>query len=170
MAALGAFAPGNYSMTYDTGDVGIIAGDGEMLRLRTEEKPVKGTVPFGDTKIDGIYRGLNGLLLVTFKEWTTPVKKAIFPWYSGGLDGRIGTIGQLGSSVAKQVVLTAESGSPAYTVGPRVVTIPLCKLAPENDINILFGPAERDIPVIFELLPYKDGSNFYRLFSVTEPS
>lgn len=164
---LGTFAPGNYAMTYDGTSVGIMEGEGIILRYRTHEKPIVGSVPYGDTKIDGIYRGLNALLLVTFREWNTPVKKAIWPWYSGGFDGRVGLRGQLGSAIAKQIVLTAETNSPAASNGPVTLTAPVAKLAPENDLNILFGPSTRDIPVLFELLPYIDGSSVERVFALT---
>lgn len=168
---LGTFAPGNYAMTYNGSSVGIIQGDGQMLRYRTHERPIGGpskpTVPYADTKIDGIYRGLNGLLLVTFAEWNSVVKAAIWPWYTGGFDGRVGLRGQLASVIAQQIVLTAETNSPAASNGPATLTAARAKLAPENDINILFGPAERDIPVLFELLPYIDGSSIERIFSLT---
>jgi hypothetical protein len=166
---LGIFAPGEYVMTYDSVAVGLVTSGGQNLRWRFKEKAIQDTNRFGDTKIDGIYRGVNALLAVTFKEWKPAVRAAIWPWSaSGTFDGTLGVIGRLASDVAKVITLTPTAGTPAATAGPTLFTANLAKIAPENDINLLFGPDERDIPVIFELLPY-DSSGTIRLFSITQP-
>lgn len=165
--ALGTFAPGEYQMTYAGANVGLITSGGEHLRYRVAKKKINDTATYGDTLIDGIYRGMESVqLMVTFKEWNTPVKNAIYPYGANGFDGTLGIIGRLDSDLSQQIVLSAVAGTPAATNGPLTFTAAKAILSNANDIDILFGPDERDIPVLFDLMLYDD-SGTKRFFKLT---
>jgi hypothetical protein len=168
--ALGTFRPGEYQMTYAGVNVGLITSGGEHLRFRPKKKKIDDTATYGDTLIDGIYRGLECRLQVTFKEWIAPVKQAIYPYSAagapGGFDGTLGVIGRLDSDLAQQIVLTAVSGTPAALNGPATLTAAKAILSDANDIDMLFGPDETDLPVLFDLLLYDDAGT-KRVFKLT---
>lgn len=163
--ALGTFTPGYYAMTHNGNSVGLVTSGGQNLRYRPSIKKINNTSLYGDTLIDGIYRGLSGVqLLVTFKEWTSTIRALLWPW-STNL-GEQGQIGQLATAMAKAIVLTAQTASPAYVNGPVTFTASMALLAPENDVSILFGPDERDIPVLFDLYLY-DNTGTKVFFTLT---
>ena len=169
--ALGNFRPGEYSMTYAGANVGLTTSGGEHLRYRVAKKKINDTATYAQTLIDGIYRGFDHVqLMVTFKEWNTPVKQAIWPYSSagapGGFDGTLGIIGRLDSDLAQTIVLSAVAGTPAATNGPITLTAAKAILSDANDIDILFGPDETDVPVIFDLMLYDD-SGVKRFFKLT---
>lgn len=164
---LGTFAPGEYTMTYGGAPVGMVTSGGQHLRYRVAKKKIKDTSTYGDTLIDGIYRGMEAVqLMVTFKEWLTNVQKAIWPYGTAPLDGTLGTIGRLDSNLAQPIVLTAVAGTPAATNGPLTFTANLAILSDANDVDILFGPDERDVPVLFDLMLY-DSGGVKRFFAIT---
>lgn len=163
--ALGTFTPGHYAMTHNGNACGLVTSGGQSLRFRPSIKKINNTSLYGDTLIDGIYRGMSGVqLLVTFKEWTAAIRALLWPW-STNL-GEQGLIGQLSSELAKPIVLTAQALSPAAVNGPATLTAALALLAPENDVSILFGPDERDVPVLFDCYLYDD-SGTKRFFKLT---
>lgn len=164
--ALGTFRPGPYTATLNSVALGIMSGDGAKLKFRPGRIPINNTSAYGDTLIDGIYRGVASCqLLVTFKEWNAAVQAAIWPWPSTPAhDGTIGVIGALQSAQAKVLVLTAVASTPAAANSPGTIfTAGLALLAPENDVEVLFGPVETDVPVLFDLFLYDD-SGTKRLF------
>jgi hypothetical protein len=166
--ALGTFRPGHYAMTHDGDAVGLVTSGGQNLRWRPSKKKIQDTSIYGDTLIDGIYRGMTGVqLLVTFKEWNAAIREIIWP-YNATL-GVNGIVGQLDSDLAKAIVLTAQSGSPAATNGPTPFTASKAIISDLNDINILFGPDEHDIPVLFDLLLY-DSSGTKIFFTMPQPA
>jgi hypothetical protein len=117
--------------------------------------------------IDGIYRGQDVQIVVTFKEWTANIRSAIWPYGAAGFDGTVGQVGRLNSALAKVIILTAAAGSPAAAgSSPATLTANLGIIAPENEIDILMGPDERNIPVLFDLIPYDD-SGTVRHFAIT---
>lgn len=157
--ALGVWTPGEFTMTYNAVACGMATSGGKNLRFRTHERQIKDTDRYGDTRIDGIYRGIDAYLVVTFKEWNAAVRSLIWPWSVPAtpvFDGKLGLIGQVAFDVAKAIVLTPVALTPAAVLTGQTFTASKAKLAPENDINILMGPDERDVPVIFDLLPYDD--------------
>ncbi|HVX15946.1 MAG TPA: hypothetical protein VHC22_32480 [Pirellulales bacterium] len=164
---LGNFAVGEYKMTYGGQPVGLITSGGEHLRLRPKKSKINDTASYGDTLIDGVYRGMDCSLMVTFKEWNVAVQQAIWP-YGGlaGMDGSLGIIARLDSNLAKPIVLTAVAGTPASLFGPVTFSAELAILSDANDVDVLFGPDQRDIPVIFDLLLY-DNSGIKQLFTIT---
>jgi hypothetical protein len=171
-SATPTFAMGHYSMTYDpvgsTGatNCGLVKGV-RLLRGRHSYRMMTAD-QWGDTEIDGIYRGQNWSLQVTFKEWNAVVREAICPFAATAGDwGGLGTIGQLAAARGGPIVLTPVSGTPAATNGPTAITIQNAVLAPENDIDIILGNEERDIPVLFKIFPTVV-STVVRFFTLTQ--
>lgn len=148
--ALGTFAPGYYAATWDGNDLGLVEGP-RKLRRRSKAEPISAD-KWGDTQIDGIYRGGDCFLQMTFKEWTSAVRNILWPFDSDF--GDVGPVGDLLTAHAKVLVLTAKDGSLADTNGPSVITANLAILAPENDVEILMGNVQRDVPVLLQLFPY----------------
>ena len=169
--ALGTFAPGEYNMTYAGAPVGMVTSGGQHLKYRVAKKPIDDTSSYGQTRIDGIYRGMADVqLLTTFKEWNAAVKNIIWPYGIvgplGGFDGTLGVIARLDSDLAQAITLTPVAGTPAALNGPLTFVAAKAILSEANDIDILFGPDERDIPVLFNLLLY-DSGGVKRFFQVT---
>lgn len=164
---LGNFRPGRYNMTYDGTDVGMATSGGKNLRFRRKGKPINDTDFYGLTHIDAINCGIDVFLTTTFKEWNLGVKKAIYPYGTANFDGTLTKIGHLDSDSAKVIVLTALAGTPAATLGPATLTAEKAILAIENDVNMIFGVEETDMPVVFQLLPYDSGGGAIKFFVLT---
>lgn len=164
---LGTFRPGHYAMTYDAVACGLVTSGGQNLRWRPSKKKINNTSIYGDTLIDGIFRGMSGVqLLVTFKEWNAAVRSIIWPYTA--TFGDLGVIGVMDSDKAKQIVLTAQTNSPAAANGPTPFTAAKCILSDLNDVNMIFGPDETDMPILFDLLLYDD-SGTKRFFTAPQP-
>lgn len=164
--ALGTFAPGYYTCTYDGNDLGLVEGV-RRLRRRHRAQPIAAD-KYGDSMIDGVYRGGDCFLQMTFKEWTSAVRSALWPFDADF--GDMGQCGRLLSDLAKSLVLTVEANSPAATAGPSTVTASKVILAPENDVEIIFGNEQRDVPVLLQLLPYDYSGGRIVWFTVTNPA
>lgn len=166
MAALGTFVPGHYAMTYNGTSVGIIEYTNYGLRGRFSEQPLNNSSQYGDTLFDSVYRGWNWTLMVTFREWSATTKSVFGLWTGAALNGTLGLIGQLGTGVAKQIVLTPQALSPAAVNAGGTFTAAQAKLSAANDITFLLGPINRDVPVLFDLLPYDDAGTI-RHYTIT---
>lgn len=165
--ALGNFRPGHHTITWGGNACGLVTGEGMRLRWRPSKRKINNTSLYGDTLIDGIYRGFGQVqLLVTFKEWNAYTREIIWPYDS--TFGIIGKVGRLDSDIAKAIVITPQAGSPAATIGPVSFTASKAILSDMNDIEMLFGPVETDMPVLFDLLMYNDGT-YDRVFSMPQP-
>lgn len=166
--ALGSFAPGPYTMTYNAVTVGLVNESGKTLKYQYFGKDMRADL-YGLTVIDQVYQGARCFLgPIFFKEWTTANKKIFWPYpQAAPVMGALGTPGTLESDNAKQIVLTVVAGTPAATLGPTTLTAPLAILAKSNDVSVLFGCDERDVPVLFELLPYDSGSGVIKFFALS---
>lgn len=166
MAALGTFAPGYYAQTIDTSpvDCGLVEGV-RRLRRRFEWEKIKAD-KWGDTTIDGVYRGGECFLSVIYKEWKAPVKTIIANMFVPADIGAVGEVGELITTFCKTTTLTAQAGSPAAAAGPATIVASQIITAPQNDMEFLLGNLQRDVPVLFQLIPYDD-SGTLRFFSIT---
>lgn len=164
MAALGTFAPGYYSMTYGGLDCGLVEGV-RQLRRRFSAQQIQTDV-YGDSDVDGVYRGGNTFLMMTFKEWKAPISTTILNPYHVTDIGAMGLNGRLQTDLSAVIILTATASTPAATAGPVTLTASKAILAPDNDVEWLMGNEQRDVSVLFQLYPYDD-SGTIRWFSVT---
>src|SRR5690606_14798822 len=121
------FAPGYYTMAHNGNSIGLVEGV-RRLRRRYSNQPIV-TDRYG--LVDGVYKGGECFLSMVFKEWGPEEQASIWPFGGGDL-GLVGQNGRLLSDLAKEIVLTAEVGSPAATHGPATITAELAILAPEN--------------------------------------
>jgi hypothetical protein len=166
------FAPGDVAR-----DPGAIEGP-RLLNYTQEGIEITSDL-YGETVIDGIYTGQNTFLQVIFKEWIyESIHRILFPFGNTGAlgnelsnEGSLGGIGEAYCDNAAIITLTAQTGTPAATIGPETIIARRAILAPGTNPQIPLGNVERDIPVTFRLLPYLDiGSPAkYRTFEVTYP-
>lgn len=161
---LGTVAVGYYACTWNSSDCGLVSGP-RRFRRRGASTPMQAD-KWGDTDLDGIYRGGNCYLQMILKEWTATTKSLCWPF---GTDvGAVGQPGLLLSSYAKALVLTADAGSTAAANGFATLTANLAVVDMDSqEIEWLLGNVERDIPITLKLLPYTDGSGVLRWFSFT---
>jgi hypothetical protein len=106
---------------------------------------------FGDTVIDGVYRGADVFQIAVIKEWTEAIRDAIWP-FDEAL-GNTGIHGRMLTDMYGQIILTAIPGTPAAAVGPLTRTYPIAGLSPEHNVDVTFGSEERNIPIVFRCLP-----------------
>ena len=155
--AFGTWAFGPYTATIATDsdgstpvDIGLNEGPHRMIQI------IKGhnITPnrFGDSVVDGIYRGANVLVQMSLKEWTAAVKRIIWPVSPTDL-GLTGIIGRPTSEYSRQLILTAIANTPAASAGPATRTIPLVAFAPEHNLETIMGNDERNLPLVCQCLP-----------------
>jgi hypothetical protein len=167
MAAFGGdFAVGPYEMTFNGTSVGLLEGE-----IRHQQNviglPIRAGL-YGQTIIDYILQGAGVFLVCTLKEWNAGSKAAM--WQYGSTQGIVNEAGLLMSaSHAKQIVLTALSGTPAATEGPVTRTYPLAMLLPGHNLEIPMGAVERNVQLVFGVLPEPEsaGSKKAKFFTDT---
>ena len=172
--AFGTWGFGHYTMTYTApGQAAINLGQIEGPRLLTIDMNGAEITSdqYGDTIIDGIYRGQNAVMQMVFKEYVRPginfVLNPFLAAYGDDDEGKIGNLGESYCTVAGSIILSAVQPSPAYTNGPRTINAERAVIAPGTSPQVPLGNVSRDIPVTFRLLPYVksgDPAGAYRLF------
>lgn len=159
--------PGSYTVTYGGNSIGMTTDDGLRLRRKLFVQDVKGSQVYGETKLDGIYRGCDVDILMTLREWNANLRSLLGTYStSGAFNGTIGLIGVLQSSLANTLVLTATASTPAATSNsPATITASGAVLSAEQDLDLLLTPSDRQILVVMSLIPYSSTGD--RHFSVT---
>lgn len=168
--ALDTFIAGRYSATYNSNDVGITK-EGYELTLDTEMEDIGETDAWGNTVIDGVWRGGNCFLQFTSVAYKTGSLGAFWPW--GGqlagagvlgilVDDSIAApnklpIGTLASNQALALVLTAAAGTPAAST-PATLTASKALLAKNNNGRLLFNSKLREVPVRLRFFPTTSAS------------
>jgi len=140
---------GAYTATYKGVDIGTF--EGALRQNQTMHAQDVRASRFGDTVIDGVYRGSNVFQVATIKEWTEAIRDTIWP-FDEEL-GNTGIHGRLLTDIAGALVLTAVPGTPAVTLGPATRTYSLAVLAPEHNAEVTFGTEERNMPIVFRCYP-----------------
>ena len=133
--ALGTFAPGPYTATYNSNDVGIVEGPRRVQRS-LEMGDMRGD-EYGQSVIDGVYQGGQVFVMMTFKEWTANIKSAIWPFDSDF--GDMGVIGRIASNIASALVLTPVASTPAAGESNTTLTFNLALLAGGFNVDIPLG-------------------------------
>lgn len=145
---------GPYTVTWNSNDIGLSEGP-----IRHQQRamgiPVRASL-YGDTVLDYILRGAEVFVALVLKEWNANTKAALWPY--GSTHGVMTEAGVRASSLCKALVLTAVSGTPAATEGPLTRTYANAVLLPGHNLDVIFGPEERNIPLIFAVLPDNDSS------------
>lgn len=140
---------GAYTETYNGVDVGLFEGSLRQNQPMHAQDVLASR--FGDTVIDGVFRGSNVFAIMVVKEWTESIRDLIWP-FNEAL-GNTGIHGRMLSDIAKALVMTVVPGTPAATNGPATRTYSLAVIAPEHNTEITFGTEERNIPVVMRCLP-----------------
>ncbi len=163
-----AFAPGHYTVTYDPPPTGGPTSLGE-----TEGPKRWQMTPYGEQirqdshgrqVVDVIDQGQDWFIQMILKEWNSDITAALYPFgttYGTPLTGQVA--GRLYSAMAGALVLTPVTGSAALTLGPGAagtISIPLAIVVPDQQIEVLLGNVQRDVPVTFMCLPDANGVSF----------
>lgn len=153
--AFGNFSPGSYTVTLNSVSLGLV---NDPIRIQRAMRAQEITVDlYGDSVVDGVYRGGRVFVMIVLAEWTANIRAAI--WQFNADFGQTGLHGRLLSDVAQSLVLTPVASTPAATLGNNTFTASKAILAPQNNVQWLMGNVHRNIPLVFEALAYLDGSN-----------
>lgn len=149
-----SFIAGKYAVTLAASSVGQTA-DGITLSHSVSKRLITGD-NFADTVQDAIFRGMNMFTAYRLMEYNATAARATFwPYGSSYLNMSV-VIGTLDSANAGQLVLTALAGTPA-AAAPATVTLPLCILAEDFDVELLFAPDLREVPIRQRIYPNSSG-------------
>ena len=106
--------------------------------------------------IDYIMQGAGVFVVITVKEWDAGAKALMHPFNAS--HGIFPLTGVLMNTFFGQLVLTALAGTPAATEGPVTRTYPLAAILPGHNLDVTFGPVERNVPVVLGVLPEQNSS------------
>jgi len=170
---------GRYSSTYDppgaTGasDLGIMQ-DGYRLRYRRHAQVINKTDAYGQTPIEALHQGAEVFLSGVGTEYgKAGLMAAIFPMSSteftatGTNSLKLGIIGIADSGRWATLILTSTATTPAASSPATLTGTSNVILAPQFDVELLFGPEHRLIPWMFQLFAYDLGSSVIGFFATT---
>ena len=164
MALIDTVAAGRYSATYNSVDVGITQ-TGYEISLESKWQEITPTDAFGDTIIDGVFRGGNCYCQFEGMAYKAGAITPFWPWGALGiLATTAAPIGRLASDVALAFVMTDTDATPAATI-PATLTASKAILAPNNPAKLLFDSRLRTVPIRLQFLPYL--STDHKFFSTT---
>jgi len=168
--ALGTFIAGRYSCSYDppgavaAADMGIM-DDGYELALAFAKELIQGTDAYGDSVIDGVYRGGQCFWSGISKEYKAGSLNAALPYNSDAVGGVFaptgatflgpGLIGRLDSNIAGILIATATASTPA-AASPATLTGTFAIAAENFDLRLAFTSKHRRVPFRLRFLPYLD--------------
>lgn len=172
--ALGSFVAGASLGTY-TAPSGAAQSMGIMesgyeIQCRALSEILNSTDQYGESVIDGIFRGTECHVQATGIEWTAGLLKsmmcygATFPASGAGYFGP-GVIGRLNSDVAGSIILSTVAATPAATA-PASLTVPLAIIAEGFDVSWALNSKLRKMPARWRAL-LANISSTMRHFSVT---
>lgn len=127
---------------------------------------IEETDTYGRTLVDQIFLGTNVTFDLECKEYKAGPLRALQPWTATQLAATgasalsLGTIGVLASGIDGVLILTAASGTPASS-SPASLTATHTIIHESFDIQWLFGPNHRKIPLRFRVLPYSSSGIKY---------
>lgn len=151
----GDFPPGPYEVTWNGTSIGMMEGSIHHQQM-VIGAPIRASL-YGQTILDYILQGMFVNAVLVIKEWNAGSKAALWPFNAS--QGIVGEAGLLFNPLYKAMVLTALSGTPAATEGPVTRTYAICGLLPGHNLDVTFGPEERNIPVAFTCLPEPDSTS-----------
>lgn len=155
MAALtGNFPPGPYQATFNGTGIGLMEGP-----IRHQQNiiglPIRASL-WGQHVIDYIMQGGGVFAVLVIKEWKAGSKAVLWPYNSS--QGIFPVVGELMNQYFKALVFTALAGTPAATEGPVTRTYNLAALLPGHNLDVTFGPGERNVPIVLGMLPEQNSS------------
>lgn len=149
MALHGAVS-GPYSATWDSNDLG-----NTMEGFRIVQSVSKQTLivdAYGDSVIDGVYRGGNVSVILTAVDWAKiETAGCLFP-YGDGVPGIVGRM-DVASALVKSLVLTATAGTPAAT-NPATWTAASTIISENHRNDHQYAAVVRQLPIEFRCYLY----------------
>lgn len=153
--ALDTFVAGRYTGAYNSVDVGI-TDQGYELEQSSSQEAIEESDAYGQSFIDGIYRGGNVFLQFTCKAYKAGSITPFWPWGALGImSTSAAPIGRLASAVASSMVLSAVANTPA-AAAPASLTIAKSILAANSPAKLLFNSKLRQVPVRLQAIPTID--------------
>jgi hypothetical protein len=151
-----AFISGPYTATFDASALGQVEV-GWTLRHSTFQRLITGH-NFAQTPQDAIFQGMQMFIDYRLIEYNAAgVLKAMWPFGTTHLNVATPVGAQaVGSSKIKQLILTAVAGTPAATV-PATLTLPRCILAEGFNVELLYAPDLRIVPISQRVFPDSSG-------------
>lgn len=150
-----SFIAGRYTATFNGLSLGQTA-EGYRLSHQLFKRVITGDA-YGDTPQDAVYRGATAEISYRLLEYNAAGARAAFwPVANGYLD--IGIVGRLdvGSGLAKSLILTSIQGTPAAGA-PASITLPLVALKEGFPVELLFAPDLREVPMLQRCYPNESG-------------
>jgi hypothetical protein len=147
-----SFIAGAYTATYDGTTIGQTTA-GFLLEHFVNKELITGDAE-GRTPQDSVFQGHEMFITFAMTDYTLTKVKLAFAPYGAGVWGNQGVVGRtdVGSSIAKQLMLTSTTGTPAVA-SPASLTAPLCILAEDVPVRIPIGPTLREIEVTMRIYP-----------------
>lgn len=146
-----SFIAGQYTATWNALALGQTA-DGFRLTHQFFKRLITGDA-YAETPQDAIYRGAEASIAARLIEYNAAAVQTL-KWPYNATAWTIGTIGRLdvGGALAKSLVLTAVSGTPAAAT-PATVTAALAILHELFPVEVLFAPDLREVPIRMRIYP-----------------
>ena len=156
-AALVLPISGPYIGTYNAFALGTQNDDGFVLSANTRGQEISASDAYGETLVEGIYRGVNWRCRIRGLEWN---KRGLLdallafgqPNGSSTFGPSLQNVGDRMSTYAKSLLLTAILSNPPST--PQTLTASSCILAPGQTTEMMFTSKMREMPIEWVFLPY----------------
>lgn len=145
------FIAGRYSVTYNAQSIGVTK-DGIRISHQIFKRLITGDY-LGQTVQDAVYQGAEVMAAFTMLEYDAAgARGAFWPYSSNFLE--LGALGRtdVGSAIAKPLILTSLAGTPAAG-SPASITFPLAILAENFPVEMLFAPDLREVPIRQRIYP-----------------
>lgn len=159
MAALGTFVAGPYTLTMDAVAVGLLDPQGErgaiQIRVQSFHQVIQGH-EYALTPIDAVYRGGDHRLSFIAEEQISGAMKAFWPFsatatatYAIADMATHGQVGRLGTTIGKNIVLTAVAGT---TAAASPATLTALVYPTEETKEMVFDAVLRKFPCDFRMI------------------
>jgi len=127
---------------------------------------VTNTDAYGDSDVDGVYRGMNVWYEATLAEYKPGTVRPVAPFNSfnatGNVNFAMGVVGRLDTDLAQTLVMTVVAGTPAATAAsPTTLTAALAILDANFNVEWFFGPRYRKTPFRAKLYPATTALNYF---------
>ena len=148
---------GPYLGVWNALPLGTQGDDGFELSCTIQGQEINATDAYGQTLVEGIYRGQNWKLRFRGLEWNkSGLLTALQAFGQSGAAGTftpiLANVGDRMSTYAKTLLLTAILGNPPTT--PQTLTAVQAVIAPQSTSAFNFTSKMREFPLEMVLLPY----------------
>lgn len=166
--SIAAVVAGSYSGTWNSVALQYTR-QGFTLHWNLKVERVEESDLYGLSLIDLIYRGAQVMVDCIGKVYGAGVTGPLAAWTGtfGTVYSAASPIGQLGSGIAKALVLTAVANTPAATAGNiATFTAALTMIRADNDFQLILDSRGRDVPLSWDVL-LKDTAGTGTFFATT---